>query len=482
MPTETSPLLSKHQPPLKRTPLPWFQFSIVMVMQLAEPVTSSVIYPFAPDLIRRLGTPEENVGHYVGILQSLFFFTQSLTVLHWSRLSDLIGRKPVILSGLCGLSLSMYCFGLSKTFWGLVISRCLNGALNGNIGVMKSILAELTDATNVAQAVSWFPISWNTGAMLGPIIGGFLSRPAERFPDLFGSNAFLIEYPYFLACAVPASFSLLVFFIAATYFKETLKNPLPISCLLRGEDEDGLKGSGCEDGRRKASKRPKPLPFRKVLTKRVVLAGSAYAFLSLIDICYTAVQPTFLSTPIPYGGLGWTPSQIGRLLSIRAIINAVFQVCFFSRVHDTIGSKNTFLLGVSAFFPIFTLFKIINLAALDPAWGQGWVNGMLAIQVLCSLIVSMSYGTVMIYINSSAPNTRSIGATNGVCQMIVSIMRGIGPAAGNSLFSLTLQRGYLDGWLVYVVFLVFTVVTTWIGTLLPEKVWVIEEEEEGHEE
>ena len=54
-------------------------------------------------------------------MQSLFFATQAITVLYWSRLSDTIGRKPVILLGLFGLSLSMYSFGLSRTFWGLVI-------------------------------------------------------------------------------------------------------------------------------------------------------------------------------------------------------------------------------------------------------------------------------------------------------------------------------------------------------------------------
>ena len=61
------------------------------------------------------------VGYYVGLMQSLFFATQAATVLHWSRLSDIVGRKPVLLIGLFGLSISMYCFGLSKTFWGLVI-------------------------------------------------------------------------------------------------------------------------------------------------------------------------------------------------------------------------------------------------------------------------------------------------------------------------------------------------------------------------
>ena len=59
-------------------------------------------------------------GAHFGSQQSLFFATQACTVLHWSRLSDYIGRKPVILTGLFGLSLSMYCIALSKTFWGLV--------------------------------------------------------------------------------------------------------------------------------------------------------------------------------------------------------------------------------------------------------------------------------------------------------------------------------------------------------------------------
>ena len=55
--------------------------------------------------------------------QSLFYVAEACTVLHWSRLSDHIGRKPVALIGLMSLSLSMYGFGLSRTFWGLVF-RC----------------------------------------------------------------------------------------------------------------------------------------------------------------------------------------------------------------------------------------------------------------------------------------------------------------------------------------------------------------------
>jgi len=87
--------------------------------------------------------------------------------------------------GLFGLSLSMFSFGLSTTYWGaafrhvykthqslhpsLIIhrSRSLNGALNGNIGVIKSIVAEITDPTNLPQVYAYIPISWSTGGALG---------------------------------------------------------------------------------------------------------------------------------------------------------------------------------------------------------------------------------------------------------------------------------------------------------------------------
>jgi MFS family permease len=51
----------------------------------------------------------------------MFFFTEALTILYWSRLSDRIGRKPVLMIGLTGTMISMLWFGLSKTFWMLVV-------------------------------------------------------------------------------------------------------------------------------------------------------------------------------------------------------------------------------------------------------------------------------------------------------------------------------------------------------------------------
>ncbi|KAH8114004.1 major facilitator superfamily domain-containing protein, partial [Phellopilus nigrolimitatus] len=160
------PALDPKPKPAEETPLSWAQFSIALFLQLAKPLSSQVIYPFVPQLIRETSITngdETKVGYYVGMMQSIFFATEALTVLHWSRASDRIGRKPVILIGLLCISLSMYCFGLSRSFWGFILSRSLNGAFNGNICVIKSMLADMTDETNLARAFAYHPIPWSTG-------------------------------------------------------------------------------------------------------------------------------------------------------------------------------------------------------------------------------------------------------------------------------------------------------------------------------
>lgn len=116
---------------------------------------------------------------------------QLFTVLQWGKLSgtfsltmslrlqslmpplfkDRIGRKPVILLGLCGVALSTTLFGLARSFWWAVISRSLAGALSGNSAVVQSVIGEITDETNQAQAFPFTGVSWSLGCIIGPVIG-----------------------------------------------------------------------------------------------------------------------------------------------------------------------------------------------------------------------------------------------------------------------------------------------------------------------
>lgn len=171
---------------LVTTPLPKLQLFIIIFIQVAEPVTSTVVYPFINDLVRAIGVTrgdEKKTGYYVGVIvsicifffqktkflvqESIFYVAEALTVINWGRASDRLGRRPILLGGMLGLALSMLSFGLSKKYWMLIISRCAQGVFNGNIGVTKSVMAEITDATNAPQAFSFLPVAWSIGSTVG---------------------------------------------------------------------------------------------------------------------------------------------------------------------------------------------------------------------------------------------------------------------------------------------------------------------------
>ena len=81
------------------------------------------------------------------------------------------------------------------------------------------------------------------------------------------------------------------------------------------------------------------------------------------------------------------------------------------------------------------------------------------------------------YISSAAPNKRSLGATNGVAQTMVSIQRTVGPAAAASLFAFSLENNVLGGNFVYVVLLVVVCAGLGVAVQLPKNTWKRDNEE-----
>lgn len=201
-------------------------------MRLAEPVAFSLIFPFVNDMIWDLHATDDvgKIGQYAGIVESLFAAVQTLTVLQWGRASDKLGRKPIIINGLIGSSISTILVGLSTSFPMLVMARCLSGALNGNVAIFKSTIGEMTDRTNSARAFSFLPFTWALGCTLGPLLGGYLSQPAKKYPSIFSTshggllalNGLWEHYPYFLPCVVSALLTWISVVLGLVFLKETL--------------------------------------------------------------------------------------------------------------------------------------------------------------------------------------------------------------------------------------------------------------------
>ena len=80
-------------------------------------------------------------------------------------------------------------------------------------------------------------------------------------------------------------------------------------------------------------------------------------------------------------------------------------------------------------------------------------------------------GGVFIFITAAAPNRASLGATNGLAQLLVSVVRAIGPALVTTTYSLSIDKEhhYLNGGLVHYVTIVLSLGAIWMGSLLPKR-------------
>ncbi|KAG8780303.1 hypothetical protein FRC12_023220 [Ceratobasidium sp. 428] len=446
------------------TPLPVKQISIVLLMQLAEPIAFTVIYPFIAELVYSTGITggdESKIGYYAGLIESIFFLTEGLFVLQYGRISDRIGRRPVLLFGMSGLTVSIFTFGLSKTFWGLVITRALSGALNGNVGVLKSMMAELTDETNQAQCFAFLPIIWSTGSTIGPFLGGTFSHPARLRPGLF-DTPFWNEYPYFLPCLMTAIFTAFILVFSAFSLEETLHShtqPKPNSS--ENQAEDGAAGSID-----RATSRPAP-SIKSVLTKHACIVIVNYAFLAYVGIAYLCVVPVIFAAPIEGGGLNFTPQVIGVILGIQGIVNGLVPVFYFASIHRRFGTKRTYIAGLASY-----LFLIASLPAMNALARRGMMGAMWTLMG-AHLVVScpplMSFSCTIIFVTSAASSKSSLGTLHGISQATISTIRAIGPASATSLFAFSVERNVWGGWFVYAVLIGVNLLGIWASFWLEDE-------------
>ncbi|KAG6849263.1 hypothetical protein H0H93_009919 [Arthromyces matolae] len=424
--SEVTPLLGS----AKKIQIPWFQVSILLFLQTVKPLISRALSPFTPELIRKAidpnMIPDEQLASVAGFLRSMFYVMEAATVLYWSKTSDKVGRKPIILIGTLGCCLSMIIFGISQSLWASLASRSIMSGLDGNAGVIKGMMAEMVDLEDLPQIYSFTPLAHALGASVGPLINKYLSSPSDTPNNLAETlMGVLNTLLYIFTSSVPAALALASFALAFIFLKETVKAPAPISSLLFNvqnvpdpdpEHEGGVPRrivsalgqikprvqDGLALGETVATNVAKKLPFKTgslMLSMRALFANWAviialvnFGFLSLIDITFRTVLPLFLANPMPLGGLGLPQEQIDKVLAGYNILNGILQLIFFTSIHNRLGSRKTFMYGVASAVPLFVMFPITGYLANH--FGHGtllWTA--LSIQFILSIRFNLAFGT-----------------------------------------------------------------------------------------
>lgn len=115
---------------------------------------------------------EQDASFYAGLLISSFSLCEALMGMYWGGLSDRIGRKPVLMLGCMGTMFSMVMVGFASNIWVALIGRAVGGLLNGNIGVIQTMVGELVtkpehERTFTENPCSCPPLTLNSTCVCG---------------------------------------------------------------------------------------------------------------------------------------------------------------------------------------------------------------------------------------------------------------------------------------------------------------------------
>lgn len=142
-----------------------------------------IVLPLLPSYGARYTSSAALIGALVATDSLLTF----LLAPAWGRLSDRIGRRPILLIGLSGSVLSYVAFGLAGSFLALVLSRVISGATGATIHVAQAYLADITPPERRSHAMGMIGAAFGLGFTIGPAIGGSASAYGDALPGFIAA-------------------------------------------------------------------------------------------------------------------------------------------------------------------------------------------------------------------------------------------------------------------------------------------------------
>jgi MFS family permease len=152
----------------------------LMATAFVDMVGLLMIIPLLPFYVKTLGgTGIQILGIHFGIgiisafIVSSYTFAQLLSAPMWGRFSDRVGRRPTLLIALGASAIAYLIFGFAHSLLLLFLSRIVQGAGGGTVGVIQAYVADSTAPEDRTRALGWLSATTNLGLVLGPVLGSF---------------------------------------------------------------------------------------------------------------------------------------------------------------------------------------------------------------------------------------------------------------------------------------------------------------------
>ncbi|PBP23158.1 major facilitator superfamily transporter [Diplocarpon rosae] len=439
------------EPPVTWMSLPHKpQLLILALCRLSEPLSNTCLLPYLYYLVRSLQTGDTtspaSISRQAGLLVALFALAQFATSVPWASFANRYGRNPTIMIGLVLSIVSNVGFGFSTTVPAVMCWRVLAGIGNGNIGVMRTMTAEIVvERKYQSRAFLLLPLVFNSGVVIGLALGGCLADPIVNLPWFFGPSgvwnfagdptgvAWMRAFPFALPTMCNAGALVGSLCLAVLGLKETMpglanKKDRGISAgaaisrffsrvvLRRRRASSGYMAVGGQDQTdsdadlmdmrspsREASQAPlleiKTLPPPRpklsmtdpaIWTREVLFTITSFGLLPLHNSAFMQVFPAWLGTLRSY--------RVALAMFPFAYLLAPY-LCLISKSHP--------------------IFQSVSIAFI------------LFMQVTARTFAMPSS---VILLTNSAPSPLALGAVHGVGNMLSSLSRAVGPALGGVIF------------------------------------------------
>lgn len=354
-----------------------------------------IVVPLLAFYAQNYGASGLTLGMILGSYSLMQFFFSPV----WGRLSDRIGRRPVLIGSLLGNVLGYALFAMSRDVTLLMVSRVVSGVFAANIVTAQAYVADTTTLENRAKGMGLIGAAFGLGFIFGPPVGGILAH----YGTSLGYHGNL--FPGLLAVTASAVAVCIAFF------------SLPES--------------------RKPDVRPRsglPPQFDPQMLR--IVTGHPGLHLSIVTLflmilAFAGMEPSV----VLYGKekFGFTTKELGYFFGFMGVIVAVLQGGVIGRVARRFGDVGAAIFGAVSLFigmaliPVVSTVPALVVVAVFIAVGQGFV-----------------YPSLSSHISKVAPEEHR-GSILGIATASASLSRVFGPIVAGMLYDRWAGRGAFWG-------------------------------------
>lgn len=357
--------------------------AILFLIVFTDLVGFGLIIPLLPFYGEHFqATPAE-----VGALMAIYSLAQFIAAPLWGRLSDRVGRKPVLALSLLGSTLSYAWLAYSESLWMLFAARALGGFMAGNIATAFAYVADVTTPANRAKGMGIVGAAFGLGFIFGPAIGGILAGADPMHAD------------YRTPALIAAALSALAMMLTVVILPESLSQSVRQAhrAMPRADRWQALA---------QALRRPG--------------VGRLIAIAFLATFVFAGIETTFAMWS--RRRFGWGPEQNGYLFAFVGLISATVQGGLVGRLAKHFGEHRLVVAGAAT---LAIGILAVPLAASVPLLGIA----MLAVALGFGLMTPSLNSLVSLSVDASVQ-----GGTMGVTRSATTLARVLGPGWAGLLF------------------------------------------------